>query len=251
MKILFFIFILISFGFSQITFLDNVLVHLNHDKGFTLSATGDSVTTWADQSGNGNDGSPDVVARKPLYLDGGIIVTEANDAGFTWDSYILFGATSWGFSFWLKNYSGTSSDFVVGGATNGNIYFSGSTSYLGFRDTGNNYNATLITTASLQTYSEYTHIVITSGGTTITYYINGSLVANDDPTGTTAIRFDAFPQGYNIQTTNSLNGTFTEFVCTSDLITPAEVTRLYNLGYDGISDDKGFKRWPKFRGWKK
>ena len=242
MKIL--LFTLLPFiVFSQITFLDNVEVYLHHDVGFTLSATGDSVTTWADQSGNGEDGSPDIAARKPIYNSGGITVTEANDAGFTWDSYIMFDATSWGFSFWFKDYSGTSSDFVIGGAANGNIYFSASTNFLGFRDTGNNYNPTSVSSATLQAFTKYTHLVITSGGNTVSFYLDGVLVDEFDPTATTAIRFDAYPQGYEDQTTNSLNGTFTEFVCTSDSLIPTEVTQLYNLGFDGIFDNNGYKKY--------
>ncbi len=253
MKILLFL-LLPVFLFGQATaVLDCVQVYLHHNTGFTLSAAGDSVTTWADQSGKGNDAGPDVAARKPLYLDGGIIVTEVNDAGFTWGSRLLpTDALIWGFSFWFKDYSGTSSDFVVGGESNRNIFFRGAAAFVGFRDDGSTYNNSTITTASITNVSTYKHIVITSGGNDVLFYLDGVLQDQINPTAATKVRVDAWPQGYSIQTTNSLNGTFTEFICTSDSITPLEVTRLYNLGYDGISDGKGFnKRWLKFRGWKK
>jgi hypothetical protein len=248
MKIIFLVLFIINICFSQATLiLDNIQIHLKHNTDFILSAVGDSVSYWIDQSRNGNDGSADNVARKPIYDNGAIVVTETNDAGFTWGSWILNGATSWGISFWFKNYSGTGSDFVVGGAATGNIYFRGNADSVGFRDTGSNYNNSTITKTSIDNESTWKHIVITSGGNDVCFYLDGTLQDQFDPTGTTALNFDAWPQGYNIQTTNSLNGTFTEFVCTSDSISPSEIVRLYQLGYDGIPTEPGFQGFLEYK----
>jgi len=58
--------------------------------------TGDGlVTTWYDQSGNGNDATQNVAASQPKIVDAGVLVTENGKAavGFVRDSTVMFFTT--------------------------------------------------------------------------------------------------------------------------------------------------------------
>lgn len=147
--------------------------------GGSLVADGAAIARWQDKSGNSNHATQSTSGFRPLRTGGGVRFDGTDDrmslaSSITATNYAFFGVlkkrVSGNAAFILASSSGSGGGYVYTDFSDGNIYWTNSTTYNQTTGSGNNLNTVIVCHDTTTLFRNGTSISVSSGvnsGTTI------------------------------------------------------------------------------------